>query len=78
MTYDEIVAEIPKLSAAERERLFVVVVRSLRTDGVREAGGRRNPAAILKWAGALKTDGPPPTDEELKEDYIDYLEKKYS
>ena len=35
-------------------------------------------AAFNRLQGMLKTDAPPPTDEELKEDYINYLAEKYS
>lgn len=31
-----------------------------------------------KLFGILRTDAPPPTDEEIKEEYYAYLEKKYS
>jgi len=35
-------------------------------------------AAFHRLEGMLKTDGPLPTDEELKDDYINYLSEKYS
>ena len=35
-------------------------------------------AAFHRLRGMLKTEGPPPTDEELKDDYIKYLAEKYS
>jgi hypothetical protein len=35
-------------------------------------------AAFHRLSGMLKTNEPPPTDQELKDDYVDYLEKKYS
>lgn len=35
-------------------------------------------AAVHRLRGMFRSDGPPPTDEELKQDYIDYLTKKYS
>lgn len=78
MTYDEIVAEIPNLTAEERRRLFDVLLRSLQPANAEETGERRDPASFLKWAGALKTGSPSLTDEELKEEYVSYLEQKYS
>ena len=35
-------------------------------------------AAFHRLRGMLKTDGPAPTDQELKEDYISFLAEKYS
>lgn len=38
----------------------------------------RRVAAVHRLRGIIKFDGPPPTDEELKEDYVNYLIEKYS
>jgi len=38
----------------------------------------RKLAAVQRLRGILKTSGKPPTDEELKEDYTNYLIEKYS
>ncbi|HEX8459493.1 MAG TPA: hypothetical protein VF656_19530 [Pyrinomonadaceae bacterium] len=38
----------------------------------------RKIAAIRRLRGIAKFDGEPPSDEELKEDYINYLTEKYS
>jgi hypothetical protein len=35
-------------------------------------------AAFHRLRGMLKVEGPPPTDKELKDDYINYLAEKYS
>lgn len=35
-------------------------------------------SAFHRLYGILKTDAPPPTDEELKEECINYLAEKYS
>jgi hypothetical protein len=35
-------------------------------------------AAFYRLRGMLKTEGSPPTDEEVKDDYINYLAEKYS
>jgi hypothetical protein len=33
---------------------------------------------VSRLRGIAKFDGPPPTDEEIKEDYTRYLTEKYS
>ena len=38
----------------------------------------RKMAAVRRLRGAFKTSGNPPSDEELKEDYTNYLIEKYS
>jgi hypothetical protein len=38
----------------------------------------RKIAAVRRLRGVLKTSGNPPSDEELKDDYIKYLTEKYS
>lgn len=38
----------------------------------------RKIAAARRLRGALKTSGDPPSDEELKDDYTNYLIEKYS
>jgi archaellum biogenesis ATPase FlaH len=43
-------------------------------DGERE----RKIAAVRRLRGIAKSEGAPPSDEELKEDYVNYLSEKYS
>ena len=75
MTYEQLFAEARRLPVSERLRLLEAIARSLRDEGeVRPLRGV--PASKLE--GLLKTDGPPPTDEELREDYVNYLIEKYS
>jgi len=38
----------------------------------------RKIAAVRRLRGIAKSEGEPPSDEELKEDYADYLTEKYS
>jgi vacuolar-type H+-ATPase subunit D/Vma8 len=38
----------------------------------------RKMAAVRRLRGVLKTSGNPPSDEELKDDYTNYLIEKYS
>jgi archaellum biogenesis ATPase FlaH len=43
-------------------------------DGERE----RKIAAVRRLRGVAKSEGEQPSDEELKEDYVNYLSEKYS
>jgi|GEM_PF-723223 len=38
----------------------------------------RRIAAVRRLRGIAKSEGEPPSDEELKEDYVNYLSEKYS
>lgn len=38
----------------------------------------RRVSAVQRLRGILKTEGPPPSDEEVKDMYTDYLIEKYS
>ncbi|HZQ38073.1 MAG TPA: hypothetical protein VFD32_19245 [Dehalococcoidia bacterium] len=75
MTLQEIVAQLPNLTVAERRALRDAVERSL-------AGTEPNPEeraeAIRLLHGLAKADPTVPTDWDWKEEYIDYLVKKYS
>ncbi len=75
MNVQEIVAVIPKLSFEERVELIETLSQSLR--GVQSRGVRRSvPASKLR--GVLKTSEVSPTNDEIKQDYLSYLEEKYS
>lgn len=74
MTYEQLFAEARRLPVLERLRLLEAIARSLRDEG--DAMPLRGvPASELE--GRLKTEDPPPTDEELREDYVNYLIEKY-
>ena len=75
MTYQELAAEIVRLPVSERLALLELVTRSLRED-LAPPPGARSLAARLR--GIAKSDGPPPTETELREDYTSFLEQKYS
>jgi hypothetical protein len=88
MTKEEIVKEIRQLPPAEREAV-VEAVSSMREEiqangsvtesPAKDEGSREERmAAFHRLQGMLKTDAPPPTDQELKKDYINYLAEKYS
>lgn len=75
MNVQEIVAEIPKLSFEDRLALIETLTQSLRG-----APGRsqRKVVPASKLRGVLKNTQPPPTDEDIKQEYISYLEEKYT
>lgn len=75
MTYEQVLAEAKSLPVEERRRLMREIATSLRDEGGIPVP-RGVPASRLE--GIIKFDDPPPTDEELKEDYINYLIEKYS
>ena len=94
MTQQQFIEEIKHLSIAERIALIEEISRSVRedlkmkedgtTNSVKESAPvdederERRVAAVRRLRGIIKFDGPPPTDEELKEDYVNYLIEKYS
>jgi hypothetical protein len=93
MTRQEFIDEIMRLSVADRIALIEAISRSLRedleangastatpdapaSDAPDELAHRRD--AVRRLRGALKFDGPAPSDEEVKEIITDYLIEKYS
>ncbi len=94
MTQQQFIEEAKRLSVAERVALIEAISRSLREDLQTHDGGARTVppetlestgqsererkiAAVRQLRGILKTEGPP-SDEEWKEDYVNYLTEKYS
>ncbi len=94
MTRQQFVEEIKQLSVADRIALIEVISRSVREDLEAHDGASaiasdisspaaqdvraRKLAAVQRLRGALKFDGPPPSGEEVKDAYTNYLQKKYS
>lgn len=88
MTLEDLAKET--LQRLQPERKAAVEAISIRPREDVEANGAVTPgensahsleeklAAFHRLQGMLKTDAPPLTDEELKEDYINYLAEKYS
>jgi hypothetical protein len=80
MTYHEIAEQATRLPVRERLVLPEILSRSLRED---LAAPQTAPAAdavaiVNRLFGILRTDGPAPTDAEIKEEYTDFLIHKYS
>jgi len=87
MTREEIIQEINQLPPDERKAIAETVLRGVEEEEVAissgsssESQGSREEkiAAFHRLRGMLQTEGASPTDEELKDDYIKYLEEKYS
>ncbi len=75
MNIQEVLVQIPKFSFEERLVLLEALTQSLREA---KKGRVYTGVSASELRGVLKTDEPPPTDEEIKEDYINYLAEKYS
>jgi hypothetical protein len=85
MTREEIVKEALQLPLAERKAAVQEITSSIREEieangsaTTGESSLEEKLAAFHRLHGLLKTDAPPPTDEELKEEYVNYLAEKYS
>jgi hypothetical protein len=91
MTRQQFIEEIKQLSVTERIALIEAITRSVREE--LEAHGETTPSArpeseqvegqdklriSQRLRGILKFEGEPPTDEEVKDMYADYLSEKYS
>ena len=74
MTYESLVEEVKQLSRQEQAQLRDVLTEALNAVA-------RPPERKMVWAdsvyGILRPNGPIPSNEALKEDYINYLEEKY-
>ena len=75
MNVQEMFAEIPKLTSDERLELIEKLTQSLRSP---HTGSTRKSLPASQVRGVLKTSQPLPSHEEIKQDYISYLEEKYS
>jgi hypothetical protein len=78
----EIIDEIIQLPIAERMEIIDKISKSLREDMGLTENDEPSPenrhAAYLSLKGALAVPGKtPPTDEEIKKEYADYLSEKY-
>jgi hypothetical protein len=79
MTHQQVLEQIYHLPIAERIEIIEKVSRSVREDlsekqiSIEE---RRNAIDRLRGIASVKGKTPP-TDAEIKEDYINYLSEKY-
>ena len=75
MSLHEIVAELPKLTFDEQQELIEKISQNM-SELQNRPSRKIVPASQLR--GILKTTQPQPTDEEIRQDYMAYLERKYS
>lgn len=75
MTHEELIKEIKELPLNGRLMVLDAISQSVQEE-TQPTDGRVSVVDEL-W-GIAKPDGPLPTDDELKEDYIRYLTEKYS
>jgi len=86
MTVKEIVAQVEQLPPDERRMVVNELLRLLQAETQAEEGesaeARQRRLASIPPAsamlGMIKPEGHIPTDEEIKEDYTNYLIRKYS
>ena len=76
MTYHDMAVEIERLPLNEQLALLEVLTRSLRKT-LTQSDAKKSGKSLKLVCGMRKPDGPMPTDEELKEDYTNYLIRKY-
>ncbi len=76
MTYIAIVSEIARMPLNEQLMLLETITRLARTKTVSTTKPKKiSPIKLTR--GMLKPNGAIPTNEELKEDYVNDLIKKY-
>lgn len=72
--YTEVVSKVKRMSQAEKLALLRVLADSL----TQEAPKAKRKHTLKSLYGALRPkDGRIPTDDELKQDYVNYLAEKY-
>ncbi len=74
VTHAELVKAITKLPVKEREAVRDAISKSIEDEQLEP----KKRSLSQRLYGIAKPDGPIPSDEELKEDYIRYLTEKYS
>ena len=74
MLFHEIVANIDRLTVQERLSLIEKLTRSVQA----ELATAKRSSALERLHGILKTDGPPPTDDEVWDMLVDSLIEKHS
>ncbi len=78
MAYREIVSEAKRLPLHEQLQLVEEILRGMRETAKPAARPkRRRVVPFAQLRGALKAEGPLPTDAELKDAYTDHLVEKY-
>lgn len=89
MTHEELIKEIYQLPLEKRKVVLKAIERSVQDeqqtaeeprsiDNQGQLSIDERLAVVQRLFGILKREGEAPTDEELKEEYADYLAEKYS
>ncbi len=89
MTHEELIREIYQLPLDKRKVVLEAITRSVQVEqqsiedsqpieNVEQMSIEERLAAVKRLFGIFKRDGEAPTDEELKEEYANYLAEKYS
>ena len=88
MTHEELIKKIHQLPLDKRRVVLKAIERSVQDEQAAEKprsiddqdklSTEERLAAVQRLFGILKRDGEAPTDEELKEEYANYLAEKYS
>ena len=74
MTYESLVEAVKQLSRQEQAQLRDVLTEALNQTA---RPPERKMVSAKEMRDILKPNGFIPSDQELKEDYINYLEEKY-
>ncbi len=78
MEYREIVSAAKRLSMGEQLQLVEELLRSIRQSAAKTPRGkRRHVKPFLELRGALRPEGPLPTDDEIADEYTRHLIEKY-
>lgn len=89
MTHEELIKKIHQLPLDKRKVVLKAIERSVQDeqqsaektrsiDNQGQLSIDERLAVVQRLFGILKRDGEAPTDEQLKEEYADYLAEKYS
>ena len=89
MTHEELIKEIHRLPLDEKKVILRAIERSVQDeqqyagksgsiDNEDHQSTEERLAVVERLFGILKREGEAPTDEELKEEYANYLAEKYS
>lgn len=89
MTHEELIKKIHQLPLDKRKVVLKAIERSVQDeqqsaektrsiDNQGQLSIDERLAVVQRLFGVLKRDGEAPTDEQLKEEYADYLAEKYS
>ena len=80
MVDQELIERVTQLPVSARLELIELLTHSLREDlAPEQISATDDPVSIVqRLFGILRTDEPFPTDEEIKQEYTDYLIRKYS